>query len=252
MANILLVDDEPDVVEILSTRLRAAGHAILPAGDGTEALDVLRREPVDLMVLDLMMPGMDGLALLGRIRRSGSPRPPTLVLTAHGYSGIPEAVLQAGADDWLTKPFSGQALENKVCRLLGRTPDSWDRKPVLLVLDPDEDFRKQARARLTLMGYAVEQAGTWTQAVRRVHVAKPDVILFSVDLPELTGLDAREINPERWTSKQTSVIAMVPRDDPAAEERARRLGADAVATKPVAWGDLGERVKRVLSGTAGK
>jgi two-component system, OmpR family, response regulator MprA len=118
--NILVVDDDFAVREALDRALRANGFDVQLAGDGREAFDVLDAAPVDAVVLDVLMPGLDGLAVCRTLRRSGN-RVPILMLTAREAVADRVAGLEAGADDYLVKPFALEELLARVRALLRRT-----------------------------------------------------------------------------------------------------------------------------------
>jgi two-component system, OmpR family, response regulator MprA len=102
---ILVVDDEPAVREAVERALRLEGHDVLLAGDGLEALASLDSRPADAVVLDVLMPRVDGLELCRRMRGRGD-RTPVLMLTARDAVSDRVAGLDAGADDYLVKPFA--------------------------------------------------------------------------------------------------------------------------------------------------
>ena len=110
---ILAVDDEPMLTDLLSMALRVEGFEVRTAASGTEALDVVAAFDPDALVLDIMMPGLDGLAVLKRLRDAGN-LVPVLFLTAKDAVGDRIAGLTVGGDDYITKPFS---LEEVVARL---------------------------------------------------------------------------------------------------------------------------------------
>src|SRR5919108_6273877 len=110
---ILIVDDEPAVRSSLSRALQLKGYGIRVAGDGGEALTLARGARYDAVVLDVMMPGIDGIEVCRRLRHSGDDTP-ILMLTARDAVGDRGAGLDAGADDYLVKPF---ALEELLARL---------------------------------------------------------------------------------------------------------------------------------------
>jgi DNA-binding response OmpR family regulator len=118
VARVLVVDDDLTVREVVVSYLRAAGHAVHEAGDGVEALRAMRSEPADLVVLDLMMPGMDGLEVCRRLRAAGDV--PIIMLTALGAEVDRVVGLESGADDYVTKPFSPRELVLRVEALLRR------------------------------------------------------------------------------------------------------------------------------------
>lgn len=104
MYNILVCDDEKDIVSALTIYLTTAGYQVFPAHDGTEALDLLRREDIHLVLLDIMMPKLDGIAALTRLREASNV--PVILLTAKSEDTDKIQGLNLGADDYVTKPFN--------------------------------------------------------------------------------------------------------------------------------------------------
>jgi two-component system response regulator MprA len=117
---ILVVDDEPAVREAVERALRLDGHDVLLAADGGEALVTLGERPPDAIVLDVLMPRVDGLELCRRMRSRGD-RTPVLMLTARDAISDRVAGLDAGADDYLVKPFALDELLARVRALLRRS-----------------------------------------------------------------------------------------------------------------------------------
>jgi len=115
---ILVIDDEPKIVEICRDYLVAAGFDVITASDGPQGLAAARRERPDLIVLDLMLPGMDGLDVCRELRREGST--PVIMLTARVEESDKLVGLELGADDYLTKPFSPRELVARVRTVLRR------------------------------------------------------------------------------------------------------------------------------------
>jgi len=116
MAKILVVDDEPNIREVVSLYLRREGHAVVPAADGEEALELYRQTRPDLVVLDLILPKLSGLEVARRIQ---SERHVLLImLTAKGEEEDRLLGLSVGADDYVTKPFRPRGLVARVAALL--------------------------------------------------------------------------------------------------------------------------------------
>lgn len=110
--NILVVDDEPQITRVLRTSLSGHGYTVRTAGDGDEALEVMRGWPPDLVITDLSMPNMTGLELCRRIRAKS--QIPIIVLSVRGEEKVKVEALDAGADDYVTKPFSVNELLARV------------------------------------------------------------------------------------------------------------------------------------------
>jgi DNA-binding NtrC family response regulator len=121
-ATILVVDDDKNIVQVLEARLSFARYKTLTARSAEEAVEILAKHPVDLVVSDVKMPGMGGVGLLHEILVQW-PHIPVILLTAYG--SIPDAVstIRSGAADYLTKPFDGHQLLQKIAALLGRVQE---------------------------------------------------------------------------------------------------------------------------------
>ena len=134
MARVLVVDDDKTVREVVVSYLRAHQHDVVEAGDGEEALRLMRADPADLVVLDLMMPGIDGLEVCRRLRASSDV--PIIMLTALGAEVDRVVGLESGADDYVTKPFSPRELVLRVDALLRRVGEK-SRPEIGSVVDGD-------------------------------------------------------------------------------------------------------------------
>ncbi len=143
-ASLLVVDDEPTITEVLSRYFERAGYAVRVAATGPRALDLASEARPDLVVLDLMLPGMDGLEVLRRLRRLGDggarDRLPVILLTARGEESDRITGLRLGADDYVVKPFSPAELVARVDAVLRRADPTPDRDEPLelgrLRIDP--------------------------------------------------------------------------------------------------------------------
>ena len=139
---ILVVDDEEDIRELVQLNLSREGYAILPCETGEQALDRAFSKMPDLIILDLMLPGIDGLEVCKRLKNDPKTQQiPLVMLTAKGEEADIVTGLELGADDYVTKPFSGKVLVARVRRLLRRQQDSAGERTVVkvhdLAIDPD-------------------------------------------------------------------------------------------------------------------
>ena len=111
---ILVVDDEPSISEVVTIYLQRAGYQVTVARDGQAALEAIERQPPDLVVLDLMLPHVDGLEIARRLRAQGDT--PIIMLTARREESDRITGLETGADDYVVKPFSPQELVSRNSR----------------------------------------------------------------------------------------------------------------------------------------
>jgi DNA-binding response OmpR family regulator len=143
-ATVLVVDDDPDILELVSTRLRLAGYETLAAASADRALKLLFSSRPDLALLDVGMSGMDGIALCGRIREMSDI--PIIFLTALGAEADRVRGLQAGADDYIVKPFSKDELLARVAAALRRAAMPAVKKISSVYSDSELEIDDQAHA----------------------------------------------------------------------------------------------------------
>ncbi|QZY30427.1 response regulator transcription factor [Nocardioides coralli] len=155
MACVLVVDDDPTVREVVVSYLRAGGHDVLEAADGGAALRHAGERDPDLVVLDLMLPDVDGLEVCRRLRASRDV--PVIMLTALGGEADRVVGLERGADDYVTKPFSPRELALRVDSVLRRSGERTEAVPERLV---DGDLVVDtARHEVTLAGEQLALTG---------------------------------------------------------------------------------------------
>jgi DNA-binding response OmpR family regulator len=161
VARVLLVDDDARLRQLLASYLKDNGVLVTEASDGLTALETLRRQTFDAVVLDIMMPGIDGVEVLRRMRQSDTT--PVLMLTARGDETDRVVGLEVGADDYVTKPFSPRELLARLRAVLRRTSGSAEFKAGLggaaeRLQDGDLSLDIGARS-VTLEGKPVELTG---------------------------------------------------------------------------------------------
>ncbi len=138
--SVLVVDDEPTIGEVVSAYLQRAGYETRVAADGLAALDAVAERSPDLIVLDLMLPGLDGLEVMRRVRERPERRSAIILLTAKGAEADRVIGLRLGADDYVVKPFSPAELVARVDAVLRRVDHVAEHAPALrfgpLEIDP--------------------------------------------------------------------------------------------------------------------
>ena len=179
MRTILVVDDDDRIRSLLAEYLGGRGYEVLVAADGEAGLEQARSHPIDLVVLDVMMPGKDGLSVLRELRMTGAL--PVIMLTARGEDTDRIVGLELGADDYLAKPFNPRELVARIEAVLRRTevttaPGTLLRAGPLVV---DEDRRV-----VTLGGAAIDLTTTEFE-ILRVLVANAGRVIARERLMEL-------------------------------------------------------------------
>ncbi|MFN8075175.1 MAG: response regulator transcription factor [Kineosporiaceae bacterium] len=161
-ATVLVVEDDPTVADVVSTYLRAAGITVEHVADGVSALSVAARVRPDLVVLDLLLPGLDGLEVCTRLRQARADLP-VVMLTALADEEDRLAGLETGADDYLTKPFSPRELVLRVQAVLRRSAAAApgrEGRPGVPVLPPGTHLLRSGGVELDLRARSATRDGT--------------------------------------------------------------------------------------------
>ncbi len=188
---ILVVDDEIDILNLLDYNLRKAGYTVYSAKDGPEALDLAGSKRPDLIILDIMLPDMDGTEVLRRLKGGGSTRGiPVIMLTAKGEEVDKVIGFELGAEDYITKPFSPRELVLRVRAVLKRSEDksvtpSDDEK----VVSFNELTVDLSRHRVTVKGGEVNLSSTEFKLLSVLMEAKGRVLPRDTILDRAWGRD---------------------------------------------------------------
>lgn len=180
--HILVVDDDPKIVNLVRAYLVNEGFRVSSAGDGAQALAAIAREPPSLVVLDLMLPEVDGLEVTRRIREAGS-QVPILILSARGATSERVRGLAGGADDYLPKPFAPSEMVARVHAILRRAPAAPAGRLIRhqdLELDAD-------RQEVTVAGRPVELSLVEFKLLRALVEARGRILSRDRLLDELSG-----------------------------------------------------------------
>ncbi len=161
MKKILVVDDEPKIIQLTQDYLENAGFSVISAGDGERALTVIQVEKPDLVVLDLGLPGMDGLDVCRSIRKTSNL--PIIMLTARDEETDKLVGLELGADDYITKPFSPKELVARVRSVLRRSELAQEEREVIRVGDVTLDL---PRMQVTVGDEEIELTATEFQLLQ--------------------------------------------------------------------------------------
>ena len=237
--HVLVVEDDWPIRAMLAELLEHAGYAVIEAGDGREALRRLREQRPDLIILDLMLPGMSGWEFLNRSREQrDAAKIPVVILSAiEGKTDYPSTL---GVAAWFTKPMDNSSLLCAVEQLAGAPPAEseieYPRRPRVLVIEDDDDIRGMLAEELAHQGYVVESIDRIDLGEERL-ADPPDVILLDLMLPREDGwtfLRRRQDDP-RLAAIPVLVISAAPQHRLL---EAKALGADGFLSKPFDLGVL--------------
>lgn len=215
MQTILVIEDEEDIADLVAFNLRRQDYQVELAPDGIQGLEAARRLLPDLIVLDIMMPGMDGVSVFKELRKQGETRKiPVIMLTARGQTEDRIEGLQLGADDYVTKPFSPKELVLRVQNLLKRSsheasgaeldcgPFRFDKNALAFYVDGQKE--ELTATEFKLMLYLCERKNT----AQSRHDILMDVMGYSGDVHSRT-LDTHMKRLRRKLGERASLLETV-------------------------------------------
>jgi len=227
-----VVDDNPLNLKLAADILESDGYHVNRAPSAEAALERIREQIPDLILIDIQLPGMDGLALTRALKSDSATQGiPIIALTAFAMKGDEQRARDSGCEGYLTKPIDTRALSAQVAGFL--KPGSRRASVKVLVIEDFPPDRKLARILLSSAGHEVAEAGTGEQALAAARENPPDVILLDLKLPGINGLEViRQLRQERAT-RDIAVVTVTAYPDHWPEREARKAGCSAYFTKPV-------------------
>jgi phosphate regulon transcriptional regulator PhoB len=184
---ILIVDDERDIIKMLDYNLKKEGFRVISAYDGEDAIDSALKERPDLIVLDLMLPGLDGLEVCKTIKKENkTANIPIIMLTAKAQEADKIVGLELGADDYITKPFSPRELIARIKAVLRRVKEKGDLPEILKIGMLSIDFSK---IQVSVGGKPVELTSKEFELLKTLIKAKGRVLSRDYLLDTIWGFD---------------------------------------------------------------
>ncbi|TAJ10372.1 MAG: response regulator [Nitrospirae bacterium] len=246
MGKILVVDDEQMICDLLRAVLSSHGHEVLTATDGHEALTLFQQHQPSITLLDLRMPGMDGIDVLKQIRAM-SPMAAVMVLTAGGNVKMENQARELGVSDFLKKGLSFDVVLGAMERSLQRSSPAAMALPAgipnrvasvesregatILVVDDEAMIRNLLMKFLTLRGYRVRVAQNGAEALAMVAQQQPDLVILDMYMPGMNGLDVlRELRARHYVG---GAVALTASQDEKLLQQTLDLGSVDVIGKPV-------------------
>jgi DNA-binding response OmpR family regulator len=244
---ILIIDDEADFAKMLQTRLQVEGYEVLVAEDGIKGIQLARRDRPDLIILDVMMPGMDGHTVCDMLKKSTMTWAiPIIYLTARSGQADELLAMEKGAKYFLTKPYNPGMLLEMVRSAFLEREEAAATPGKVLVIDQDLNFVDEIEAKLKMAGYEVFLAPTALEGLRTARSVEPDVILIDF---------ATSQSDSHATLKlmgQDSALRRIPFLILAGQDVIRKMdpttaNQDRFVIKPVNYGALLQKLQKAVS-----
>lgn len=270
---ILIVDDDALNIKLLAAQLSSKGYSVITASDGETALEKVEKDHPDLILLDLMMPGMDGYEVTARLKADPLTRYiPIILITALKGVEDKKKGLRMGADEFINKPINFPELEARVMSLLklseyreqlGTRMESQNlifknpkeerdnggnnqRPPTVLIVDDDSTGVKLMTEFLSNMGCNIERAKNGEEAIRITSHQKIDVMLLDIMLPGVDGFEiCRAIKGKEETSP-IQVVMITGLADTRSKVQGIEAGTDDFLVKPVNREEFRARIKSLI------
>ena len=243
---ILVIDDELDFVKMLQARLRIEGYEVLVAEDGIKGVQIARREKPDLIILDIMMPGMDGHTVCDTLKKSTLTWSiPVIYLTAKTGQADELLAMEKGARYYLTKPYNPAMLLEMVKSALTTVDQAERNEGRVLLIDKDLAFAGDCEAKLKQAGYEVILAPTAEQGLRSARELRPEIILLDFQTSHDDSHASIKVISHDDALKDIPLFILAPqtvkdRVDP------KTAHLEKFITKPVSYGQLLEILQNAL------
>ena len=236
---ILIIEDEPALVKAFEVRLRTEGYEPVAAFDGEEGLRKAREEAPDLIILDLMLPRIEGYEICRRLKSDENcEHIPIMMVTVKSQDEDRAKGFRMGADEYVVKPFEWDNLLGKVNSLVGP-------KATILVTDDEPDLVKALTLRLESEGYKVVTASDGKESLQKARELEPDLIILDVMMPEMDGFEACRCL-RKDLGLDIPIIMLTVKAESDDKTKGLQMGADVYITKPFDYDNLIYHVRTLL------
>ncbi len=241
--HVLVVDDEEEITEVVCEMIRTGGYQAISAPGGDEALEIYRKQQVDLVLTDLMMPGMNGWQLLRALKQQDS-QLPVVVFTGYAPEQGEAMLLNKETDGYLVKPIGNERLQILLKALL--IPDNLGRPAEVLVIDDDRTTLKLVQRTLNRRGLYVHAFSDVFEGTQHLRSHTPDLFLVDLQLPGMSGFElCKAVRSDRETALMPILVLT---STPSREnvQKAIQLQVNGFIAKPFEPKDLAERAMDLL------
>ena len=235
---ILVADDEPNIRRYLNFELSKAGFKVIEASNGIETIQIVKEKMPDLLILDILMPIVDGYDVLKELKTN--PQLSSIPIIVLSVLEDTKKGIRLGANAYLKKPLKKKELFSKISELLGK-----EEKKILLV-DDDIDFVKATQFFLEKNGYEVYSASNGEEGLKVCREKKPDLVMLDILMPKKDGIETLKSLKKDPLIQKTPVIILTANDIKSGETKCLSLGAERYLTKKEKLDSLLIEIKEVL------
>jgi DNA-binding response OmpR family regulator len=234
---ILIVDDDKQIASLLASRLKTKKYEIIAAYDGVQAVAKAFSEKPDLILLDIKMPGGDGIRVMDNLRNSADTALiPVIVITAYPSQEIQRKAKEMGAVDFISKPFEAKDMLSRIRKALGevspRRGESGNPAKTILVVDDEPRIIELLQSRLKKNGYNVIVANDGQEALDKTYQENPDLIILDIMLPKVDGYNVCKILGSDEKYQAIPIVMLTGRTLARDIKTGMELGAVSYVQKP--------------------
>jgi DNA-binding NtrC family response regulator len=227
---VLVVDDAPNLTDLLVDTLVVIGYEAYAAESAKSALEVLRKEHIDLVVSDINMPDMSGIELLEEIKKANR-RLPVMLITGIGNDSIRSRAYSSGADGFLAKPFRIGTIELEIGRML-----SGIKRTRILIIDDNEDFLSSLTQRLEDADNIVCPFATISEAAKFLESHTVDLVITDLKMPDGDGFSLFNDLHKRYPDLPVIMVSAYATDD--ILEKIKESGVSKFLSKPLDFKEI--------------
>ncbi len=253
--NILVIEDNELNMKLVRSLLELGGYKVIAVSNAEDGIAYLRSERPDLVLMDIQLPGMNGLEATRTIREEmGLKDLPVVALSSYAMQGDDQKALDAGCDGYITKPIEtryflktiGGYLSQSVQKKVSTQKKGTHHRPRILIVDDDPRNVKLLNAKLANEGYELIEAYSGEEALETVENTIPDLILLDVMMPGIDGYEVIRALKMSEDTRRIPIILITALDSIEDKLKGLKAGADEFLTKPVNASELRIRIKSMF------
>jgi two-component system, cell cycle response regulator len=246
---ILVVDDNPTNLKLACEVLECEGYEVLQAADAEKAQEIIASQSLDLILMDIGLPGMDGLTLTRILKADALTKEiPIVALTAFAMKGDSQKAFEAGCDGYISKPIDIRRFPEQIAEILhlsGGAVGDIGNEPINIMVVEDEPLsRKLVCVVLEAEGHRVRRTETAETALHFIKRNLPDVIILDLKLPQMDGLELTRKLKQDETTAHIPVIAITGHPERWSRQEVLQAGCDLYIVKPIDTRNLIKHLKR--------